>query len=198
MGGAVTAPDLPSLLLGARLALRRLGRPACAVAALCLLGAAGWGWAWQERAALARLEAAAGAAAAAMPAAPAVPLVAPPADGASRNLALFYANLGQRRYAEQEVGTLFALAAKSGLALNQGEYKFGYDRASGVHSYQVLLPVKGSYRAIWQFCLQVLRSVPFASLDEINFKRDLIADPAPEARLRLTFYLKDTDAAVAP
>jgi hypothetical protein len=195
MGGAVTAPDLPSLLLGARLALRRLGRPACAVAALCLLGAAGWGWAWQERAALARLEAAAAAVA---PAAPLVALVAPPADGASQNLALFYANLGQRRYAEQEVGTLFALAAKSGLALNQGEYKFGYDRASGVHSYQVLLPVKGSYRAIWQFCLQVLRSVPFASLDEINFKRDLIADPAPEARLRLTFYLKDTDAAVAP
>jgi hypothetical protein len=195
----MTAPDFAAALLGARLRLRRLGPVVCGVALLCLLGAAAWGWAWQQRAALART----GAAAARAAAAPAAPLAlalaaAPVPASANQNLALFYDNLGQRRYAEQQVGTLFALAAKAGLTLNHGEYKFGYERASGVHTYQVLLPVKGPYRAIWQFCLQVLLTVPFASLDEINFKRELIADPAPEARLRLTFYLKDTDAAVAP
>ncbi|MEC5163380.1 MULTISPECIES: hypothetical protein [unclassified Janthinobacterium] len=194
----MTAPDFAAALLGARLRLRRLGALAGGVAALCLLGVAASGWAWQQRAALARLDAAAVARATAVRAAPPALALAPVPASAKQNLALFYDNLGQRRYAEQQVGTLFALAAKAGLTLSHGEYKFAYERASGVHTYQVLLPVKGPYRAIWQFCLQLLLTVPFASLDEINFKRELIADPAPEARLRLTFYLKDTDAAVAP
>ena len=53
------------------------------------------------------------------------------------------------------------------------------------------LPVKGSYGAIWQFALGALRAIPFASLDDIGFRRDSIGDPVVEARLRLTLYLKD-------
>ncbi|MDC8757633.1 hypothetical protein [Janthinobacterium fluminis] len=192
MGGAVTAAGFSAALLGARLLLRRLGPAACGAAALCVLGAGAWGWAWQQRAALARLATRPAAVAPAPPAAAAGP------SGAAANLALFYDTLGQRRYAEQEVGRLFALAAKSGLSLRQGEYKFAYDQASGVHTYQAVLPLKGSYRAVWQFGLEVLRAVPYAALDDISFRRESIADPAPEARLRLTFYLKDADAAVAP
>jgi len=112
---------------------------------------------------------------------------APAAD----NLDTFYAALGPRRYAEQQVRTLFALAAKNGLSLSQGEYKTGYDRNARVSTYQVNLPVKGSYGAIWQFALGALRAIPFASLDDISFRRDAIGDPAVEARLRLTLYLKD-------
>jgi hypothetical protein len=122
----------------------------------------------------------------AMQPAPAVPL-APPLD----NLDAFYAALGPRRYAGQQVKTLFSLAAKNGLALSQGEYKTGYDRNARVTAYQVNLPVKGSYSAIWQFAMGALRAIPFASLDEISFRRDAIGDPAVEARLRLTLYLKD-------
>lgn len=191
----MTAPDAAAVPLRARLLLARLGPAACGAVLLCVLGLAAWVWAWQQRAALERFEARASAAAttstpAARPSAPPVAEAAAAADS-GRNLALFYDNLGPRRYAEQEVKTLFALAAKSGLSLNQGEYKFSYDQASRVHSYQVLLPVKGSYRAIWQFVLALLRAVPFAALDEISFKRELIADPVAEAHLRLTFYLKD-------
>jgi hypothetical protein len=51
-----------------------------------------------------------------------------PVPRAADNLALFYAALGERRYAEQQVKTLFGLAAKNGLTLSQGEYKAGYDR----------------------------------------------------------------------
>jgi hypothetical protein len=125
-------------------------------------------------------------AAAVVPGSPAVP-AAPPPD----NLDVFYAALGQRRYAEQQVRTLFALAAKNGLSLSQGEYKTGYDRNARVSTYQVNLPVKGSYGAIWQFALGVLRAIPFASLDDISFRREDVKDPAVEARLRLTLYLKD-------
>jgi hypothetical protein len=103
----------------------------------------------------------------------------------------FYAALGPRRYAEQQVRTLFALAARNGLALSQGEYKTAYDRNARLTTYQVNLPVKGSYGAIWKFALGTLRTIPFASLDDIGFRRDSIGDPAVEARLRLTLYLKD-------
>lgn len=192
------APDSSLFQLRLRLALARIGAPAACVAALLLLGAAGSAWAWRQRAVVARLEARPPVAAPPILALALAVAAAPAPGGANLNLALFYANLGQRRYAEQEVGRLFALAAKAGLSLQQGEYKFVYDKASRVHAYQVTLPVKGAYKAIWQFALEVLRAAPFASLDEISFKRESIADAAPEARLRLTFYLGDAAPAVAP
>jgi hypothetical protein len=133
---------------------------------------------------------AAGSAGLTAPAAPSPspsPLAAQPVDP----LEAFYAALGPRRYAEQQVRTLFTLAAKNGLSLSQGEYKTGYDRNARVTTYQVNLPVKGSYAAIWQFAMGALRAIPFASLDDISFRRDTIGDPAVEARLRLTLYLKD-------
>lgn len=116
---------------------------------------------------------------------------APSAD----NLVAFYGALGEQRYAERQVKTLFGLAAKAGLVLRQGEYKSAYDRNAGLHTYQVNLPVKGSYAAIWQFAMAALRAVPFASLDDISFRRDAIGDADVEARLRLTFYLRDSATA---
>ena len=182
------AIDINTWRLRAQLLLRRLGVPACLAAALLLLGVAACAWAWQQRAVAARLEARP------LPQpAPAVAALAPPAT-ASENLARFYAVLGQQRHAEQQVKQLFDLAAKHGLVLAQGEYKSGYDKASKVATYQVTLPLKGSYAAVWQFALQALRAMPFASLDELSFRREQIADTQLEARLRLTFYLTDAQA----
>ena len=179
------AVDLNLLRLRAQLLLRRVGLPACLAVALLLLGVAAWAWAWQQRAVAAQLEAQP------LPVpALVVAAVAPPAS-ASENLARFYAVLGQQRHAEQQVKLLFDLAAKNGLLLAQGEYKSGYDKASRVATWQVTLPLKGSYAAVWQFALQSLRAMPFASLDELSFRREQIAEPQLEARLRLTFYLGD-------
>ena len=183
------AIDLAILRLRAQLLLRRAGAPACCAVALLVLGAGAWVWAWQQRAVAAQLEARP------LPQpAPAVVAAAPPAT-ASDNLARFYAVLGQQRHAEQQVKQLFDLAAKNGLLLAQGEYKSGYDKASRVATWQVTLPLKGSYAAVWQFALQALRAMPFASLDELSFRREQIADTDLEARLRLTFYLSDAPGA---
>jgi hypothetical protein len=134
-----------------------------------------------------------GQAQAPLPGVPALPGTAPMAVAMPEqdNLAAFYGTLGERRYAEQQVKTLFGLAAKSGLSLAQGEYKSVYDRNAHVWTYQVNLPVKGSYAAIWQFAFGALRAIPFASLDDIGFRREAIGDPQVEARLRLTLYLSD-------
>jgi hypothetical protein len=191
MNAALQSVNLAALLLRARLALARIGAPACVALLLCATGVAAWAWLLPHRAQQARLMAQP------LPV-PSTLASAPPPPSANQNLAGFYDVLGEKRYAEQQVKVLFDLAAKSGLALTQGEYKSAYDKASGVSTYQILLPVKGQYGAIWQFAMQSLREMPFAALDEISFRRDSIADPTVEARLRVTLYLKDAEPKVQP
>jgi hypothetical protein len=173
-----------ALLLRIRLAGSRAGVGVCLAIALCVLGAAACAWLLPQRAAqqlaLARP----------LPVPPTLAVAAAP-PSPNENLALFYDSLGEQRYSEQHVKMLFGLAAKAGLSLNQGEYKSGYDKASRVTTYQVVLPVKGSYQAIWRFVLEALRSMPFAALDDVGFRRENIGDAQVEARVRLTLYLKD-------
>jgi hypothetical protein len=187
-------PALPSAWLRLRLALA--GVNPVAVGAVVLLFSAGAALAWlgqqgevlqRERELVRRM--------AALPPRPARP---PQDAGDSDNLAAFYGALGERRYAERQVDTLFGLAAKTGLVLREGEYKPGYDRNAKVHTYQVSLPVSGSYPAIWRFALLALRAIPFASLDDISFRRDAIGDAKVEARLRLTLYLAERGAGGRP
>lgn len=184
-----------ALLLRLRLQLVRMNGLAPVAAALLLAMLAGTQWlalsvgdlrdergAWRARAIAGRTAAAQAAS---------LPAPMPPAD----NLDDFYAALGRRDAAERQVKILFDLAAKHGLVLAQGEYKTAYDRNARLWTYQVTLPVKGGYDAIWQFALGALRAIPFAALDDIGFRRDGIKDAQVEARLRLTLYLKDAEGA---
>ena len=177
----MNATHFAALLLRARLTLKRSGPALCV--ALCLCGIGAWAWLLPRQAALARLTA--------LPPTPAVsaPLAPPPPPSSNQNLARFYATLGEQRDVEQQLRTLFALAAKTGLVLSQGDYKAGYDQAGRVGTYEIVLPVKGSYQSVWRFSALVLDAMPFAALDEINFRRDAIGDAAPQARLRLTLFL---------
>lgn len=179
---------LAALALRLRLALRGLS-PVLLLAVL--LYAAGFGalaWLVPARESLEQERALARRAAAQPP--PAAPVVE--VASADQNLALFYDSLGEKRYVEQQVKTLFGIAARTGLVLRQGEYKSGYDRNAKLYTYQVNLPVQGSYGQVWQFAMLSLRAIPFASLDDISFRRDTIGQANVEARLRLTFYLLDT------
>jgi hypothetical protein len=180
-------PPLPVIWLRVRLAVSRW--PALGVGAglLCLACIGALAWLIQAR----DLQARQLQLLRQMAALPAPLVTAPPPVSPSQNLALFYAALGERRYAGEQVKTLFDIATKTGLELRHGDYKAGYERNARLYTYQITLPVKGSYRAIWQFALSSLRAIPFASLDEINFKRDAIADANVEARLCLTLYLSD-------
>ena len=186
---------LTSPLLRLRLMLLRANPlvAASGILVFVMAGALAWTlhavWAMERaqeaRAAQAKQQAQAATASAPASAPAPVPVQAPD------NLTAFYGALGVRGSAEQQVKTLFGLAAKSGLVLRQGEYKPGYDRNAKVYTYQVNLPVKGSYAAIWQFAMAALRTIPFASLDEITFHRDAIADETVDARRKLTLYLRD-------
>lgn len=175
--------------LQVRLALARLGWSAGIAVALCLIGGASLLWFIPQlrvqgeanRHALLRAQNSLNTGGSAEP--------ATPQSVDEDRIAKFYDALGERRYAEQQIKTLFAIAAKTGLNLNQAEYKSALDKNSKAYTYQILLPVKGTYPAIRHFCEQTLRAIPFASLDEMSFKRDGISSAELEARLRITLYL---------
>jgi hypothetical protein len=110
---------------------------------------------------------------------------------AEENFNRFSAVLGDPLDTEKQIKTLFSLARKTGLALSQAEYKLADDKNGRYRTYQILLPVKGSYSAIRNFCEKALLEIPFASLDEMGFKRESIATGRLEARLRFTLYLSE-------
>ena len=182
---------LSTLWLRLRLATRSIGPVAGAALLVSLLALGVLAWSAAARTREAQQHDAALVRAAAPPPAP----VVSPQAAADDNLALFYATLGERRYTEQQVKTLFGIAEKTGIVLRQGEYKAAYDQNGKLHTYQVTLPVKGSYQAVWQFAMLSLRAIPFAALDDIGFRRDDIGAAGVDARVRFTLYLLDDGVA---
>jgi Tfp pilus assembly protein PilO len=182
-------PGLRTMTLQLRLALMRFGWSNGIAAFICAIGAASWLWGMPHL--HAQIDARQNALSRARQSLQAAdsPEAVVKRPKAEERLANFYENLGEKAYAEQQVKTLFASAEKSGLSLNQAEYKLAFDKNGGYYTYLINLPVKGSYGAIRQFCEQVLLAIPFASLDEISFKRDAISNRTLEAKLRFTLYL---------
>lgn len=185
----MNAVDLAPLLLRARLRLTGSAAVPAAVLALCAAGLL-------ARCCLLTLQLAPPPDARATPVPPAhysPPAMAAPAPAGSaseRNVALFYAMLGQQADSEQQLRTLFTLAARSGLLLKQGDYRLAFDRSSRIATYDIVLPVKGSYQQVWEFSSRALHAMPYAALDEITFHREAIGDATPEARLHLTLFLQ--------
>lgn len=190
----MNAHALRSTLLQARIALGALQPVTLAAATLCAAGALAWGW-WipHQQAGLDadRAELRHATLAAKRPAdnRPHV------ATTAAERAKAFYAVMGDRQRAEEPLQTLFNLARDSGLALAKGDYKSSYDRSSHVYTYQAQLPVTGPYPSIRRFCEQALLALPYASLDEIAFRRDTVGNGSLEARLRFTLHLADVPAA---
>lgn len=196
MGGAMNSRNLATKLSTAWLQLRLAARRVSPLTqAALLLSVAGFGtllWLAPAREGLEAEREQLRREAATPPTLAAAPV---PVSSAAERLASFHAALGAQRDVEPGMKTLFRLAAKTGLVLRQGEYKRAYDRNAKLHTYQVNLPVKGSYAQVWQFAFDALLALPYASLDDVSFRRDTIGETAVEARLRLTFYLQDAPGA---
>lgn len=187
----MAALSLGRMVLQLRLSLAHVGAIKCLVCLLWCAGLVAWLWGLpalqrQENAVTVSLARAQEALQATAPADAGTSLPLP-----ENRLAQFYAALGETAHAEEPLKRMFAIAAKSGLKLTLAEYRLTEDKAGHYQSYQIVLPVKGSYAAIRQFCEQALLAIPFASLDEVGFKRDAIASPILEAKVRLTLYLTD-------
>lgn len=112
------------------------------------------------------------------------------ADAADTNrLTDFYVVLGEKQVVEQQLKTLFDIAQKNGMRLGSANYRFAADPHSRLTTWQIALPVKATYPQVRQFIEQLLLAIPFASLDELRFKRDAISSPMLEVQLRFSLYL---------
>jgi hypothetical protein len=184
----MSALNLTHAVLELRLSVVRQGTVACLGLALCVAGSLLWFW---ELAQARSMDIQNLPAVVQSTAVPAVYV-----QTSEQNLAAFYGSLGPARHAEQQVKSLFWLAGKSGLSLSQGQYKSAFDQRGQFSTYEIVLPVTGTYGAVWQFASQALTTIPFASLDEISFKRESIEDSRVEARLRFTLHLNSSRSRV--
>lgn len=172
------------LALRLRLRAERAGAPACVALVLVVAGLLAWTWVASQQRALAR--------AAAMQPVPQRPTAAAEAPApVTPSIDAFYAGLGSRSQVERQLATLFALAERHDVAWRRGDYKESYDATAGVYQYRLDLPLKGTDAAIWRFCAAAMLDMPYASLDEISFRRETIGDEAVEARVRLTLFLAE-------
>jgi hypothetical protein len=106
-----------------------------------------------------------------------------------QRLQQFYRTLGETHYVEQQVDTLIALAHKNGLDIIAADYQFAENKPGLFNTYTVTMPIQGPYAMVRQFCNQALIAIPFATLDELSFKRSAIANQIIETRVRFILYL---------
>ena len=101
----------------------------------------------------------------------------------------FYRLLPARGSAPDWLRVIFSAARTRSVALEQGEYRITADRGGRLVSYEIGLPVRGSYVQIRGFVADVLEQSPAAALDEIVIKRSAIGDARIDASLRFTLFL---------
>lgn len=107
-----------------------------------------------------------------------------------KNLLRFSQQLGAHGYAEQQIKTLYAIAESHNLQILKADYKYVFHQDGQFYSYQIVLPIKGSYLNIRFFAEDFLLNLPFASLDQISFKREIANLPLVEAKMQFSLFLK--------
>ena len=111
-------------------------------------------------------------------------------------LKIFLDNLGDPRYTEQQLQSLFAIARGLSLELPQGKYRMACEAGASFCKYQIELPIKGPYVRVRSFLEDLLMVIPFASLDDLSFRRDAASDDEIEVRLAMTLFTRNTSSAV--
>lgn len=104
-------------------------------------------------------------------------------------LANFYGFFPLAESVPELLGTIERAAQGNGLRLEKGEYRLTREADFPLARYQVTLPLRGSYGDVRGFVNDVLDAVPSAALEELTLKREVIGDPALEARVRFALFL---------
>lgn len=87
------------------------------------------------------------------------------------------------------VARMSALAQAEGLGLPQADYQYDTQRTAQLVHVQVTQPLKSSYPGIRRYAQAVLRGMPNVSLDQIQVRRDGVAQTDVEARLKWSLWL---------
>jgi hypothetical protein len=104
-------------------------------------------------------------------------------------LANFYAFFPPTAGLPDMLARMQRAARDNGLTLEKGEYRLVRDTNFPLSRYQVTFPLRGNYAQVRGFVNDVLDTVPAAALEEMSLKRQNVADPVLEARVRFSLFL---------
>lgn len=119
-----------------------------------------------------------------------LPADAAPAETTGQQLARFYRFFAAGQGPQDWLERIYQGAARHGLALEEGEYRMVPSHLPRLARYQVRLPVRGSYLQVRGFLAEVLRTVPVAALDNVEFERQKVGEATVAARVHLSLYLE--------
>lgn len=160
-----------------------LGLPGLA-GLVALVGAAGgYGWAVQPlHGQLDRMEAAVSAAEAAARTQP-----APRGGDAGARLRTYLGSFPARATLNDWVEKIDAAAQASGTTVERVDYRPG--STEGMVSYQIVLPVKGSYAQVRTFVGTLLETLPSLAITGLELQREGPSSGAVAGRLQATLFL---------
>ena len=109
--------------------------------------------------------------------------------GRAQELRRFYSLFPAVSHLPDELERVYALARNAKLSVDRGEYRLE-QRGSGLLSYRVTLPVRGTYPEVREFLGSLLRDVPTAAIEALRFERKKVGDAELEGQVRLTLYFR--------
>ena len=119
--------------------------------------------------------------------------IAPTRDRAE-DLQRFYGLFPPVSRLPDELERVYGLARDAKLEIRQGEYRLE-SRGSGLVSYRVTLPIRGTYPQVRQFIGAALKDMSIASVDTLRFERKRVGEAELDGQVRLTIHFRpDADA----
>ena len=89
------------------------------------------------------------------------------------------------------LGKVYAVAEKQRLDLPRGEYRLASPAGEPIATYEAVFALRGRYPQVRAFIAGILEEIPIVALDDVRLERQRTADSTVDARLRLTFFLRN-------
>jgi Tfp pilus assembly protein PilO len=105
-------------------------------------------------------------------------------------LAEYYRAFPNELESPEWLGKMAAIAEKSGLQLNEGEYKTSKDKVGRLMHFQITLPVTGQYPQIREFIANVPFEMPIMALENVQIERKTVSDVTVNAKIVFGLYLE--------
>lgn len=108
----------------------------------------------------------------------------------AEQLYMFYKGFPSESSTPEWLEKIYALAKKTELQLDSGEYTLQRAQVGRVNQYRITFPIKGAYPNIRRFITDTLATAPAIALDSIRFKREKVEDGSVEARVVFILHLE--------
>jgi hypothetical protein len=106
-------------------------------------------------------------------------------------LADFYEFFPSADTSAQWLAKVYAVAEKERLDLPRGEYRLASPAGEPIATYEAVFALRGRYSQLRAFIAGILEEIPIVALDDVRLERQRTADSMVDARLRLTFFLRN-------